>query len=378
MRRLPMVALVGAVSCLLGAGGSAVGEDDSTPGDVGAASAPGTSFEVDPFWPKPLPNNWILGQVAGVAVDAKDHVWIVHRPGSLTEDEAGAMQDPPVSTCCVPAPPIIEFDHDGTVIQAWGGPESHGSWPEREHGLFIDHMDRVWVGGSGANDHVVLVFDRNGRHELTIGEPGVTGGSNDTAHLGRPADFAVDPEANEVYIADGYGNRRIIVFDSRTGSYKRHWGAYGETPRDDTPGPYDPDAPPARSFRTPVHAVRLSDDGLVYVADRVNDRIQVFRKDGTFVREGFVASRTLGNGTVWDIELSNDPAQARLYVPDGTNMKVWILRRDDLSVVGSFGRGGRNAGHFNWVHNVASDSHGSLYTTEVNTGKRVQRFVPRR
>ena len=325
-----------------------------------------------------MPHNWILGQVAGVAVDAQDHVWIAQRPGSLTADEAGAAQDPPLSTSGVPAPPIIEFDEEGTVIQAWGGPETHGDWPESEHGVFIDHIDRVWMGGSGANDHVVLVFDRQGRHQLTVGEPGVSGGSNDTAHLGRPADIAVDPEDNEAYIADGYGNRRIIVFDSTTGEYKRHWGAYGETPRDGELGPYDPDAPPIRSFRNPVHAVRLSNDGRVYVADRVGNRIQVFQKDGTFVREAFVAPRTLGNGSVWDIELSADPAQTWLYVPDGTNMKVWILRRDDLSVAGSFGRGGRNAGQFNWVHNIAADSQGNLYTTEVNTGKRVQRFVRKR
>ncbi len=362
--------VIGAVLVL---GVSGCGPSTANPPSTG-----GTSFEVDPSWPRPLPYNWIIGQVAGAAVDSRDHVWILHRPGSLTENEAGAVQDPPISSCCVPAPPVIEFDPDGNVIQAWGGPDSGERWPESEHGLFVDHEDNVWLASSAPQDHVVLKFDRNGRRLLTIGEWGVTGGSNDTVHLGRPADIAVDSAANEVYVADGYGNRRIIVFDSRTGEYKRHWGAYGEPPDDDKElGPYDPDAPPIRSFRSPMHAVRIANDGLVYAADRVNNRIQVFRKDGTFVQEAFIARRTLSTGSVWDIELSPDPEQTYIYVPDGANMKVWILERQSLEVIGSFGRGGRNAGQFNWVHNVAADSDGNLYTTEVNTGKRVQRFVRR-
>jgi DNA-binding beta-propeller fold protein YncE len=322
-----------------------------------------------------LPDNWILGQVAGVAVDSQDHIWITHRPLTVTETDAGAVQDPPISTCCVPAPSIIEFDQEGNVVQAWGGPDSEERWPESEHGLFIDPEDHIWLGSSARNAHVVLKFDRSGRRLLTIGEWGVTGGSDDTKHLGRPADIAVDAEANEVYIADGYGNRRIVVFDSRTGEYKRHWGAYGEPPDDGELGAYDPDATPIRSFRSPMHAVRLSNDDLVYAADRANNRIQVFQKDGTFAREGFIAPATLAMGSAWDVELSPDPEQTYVYVPDGTNRKVWILERETLEVVASFGRGGRNAGQFNWVHSIAGDSHGNLYTAEVNTGNRVQRFV---
>lgn len=333
------------------------------------------AFEVDPFWPKPLPDNWIIGQVAGVAVDSRDHVWIVHRPRSLTEREAGAVQDPPVSECCIPAPSVIEFDPEGNVVRAWGGPDSDGPWPQSEHGIFVDHEGNVWIGSNGRNDQVVLKFTPGGERLLQIGEFGKTGGSNDTALLGRPADIAVDPEAGEVYIADGYGNRRIIVFDASTGAYRRHWGAYGEPPDDGELGAYEPDAPPAPSFRSPVHAVRLSRDGLVYVADRVNNRIQVFRKDGEFVTEAFIATRTLAMGSVWDLEFSPDAEQTYVYVPDGTNNKVWILRRDDLQIVGSFGRGGRYAGQFNWVHNAAADSKGNLYTTEVETGKRLQKFV---
>ena len=222
----------------------------------------------------------------------------------------------------------------------------------------------------------MLKFSPEGELLLQIGEWGVTGGSDDTAHLGQPADIAVDGTANEVYIADGYGNRRIIVFDATTGEYKRHWGAYGEPPDDGELPAFDPEAEPIHSFRSPMHAVRLSNDGLVYAADRVNNRIQVFQKDGTFVQEGFVAKGTLAMGTVWDIELSRDPDQTYVYVPDGTNQKVWILRRDDLKVMGSFGRGGRQAGQFGWVHNAAMDSAGNIYTSEVETGKRVQKFRP--
>lgn len=342
-------------------------------GPIPAGVAP--QYEVDPFWPKPLPDNWILGQVAGVAVDARDHVWIVHRPSTLTPREAGAVQNPPLGECCVPAPPVLEFDPDGNVVRSWGGKGEGFHWPESEHGIFADRDGRVWIGSNGRNDHVVLAFTPEGRFLFQLGEPGRTGGSNDRRLLGQPADIAVDDDAGEVYVADGYGNRRVVVFDARTGAYKRHWGAYGRPPSDDPLPPYDPDAPPAPQFRSPVHAVRLSRDGLVYVADRTNNRIQVFRKDGTFVREARLAPRTRAMGSVWDLELSPDSAQTFVFVPDGTNNKVWILRRSDLTVVGSFGRGGRNAGQFGWVHNVAVDSRGNLYTTEVDIYKRVQKFV---
>jgi hypothetical protein len=335
-------------------------------------------FEVDPWWPKPLPNNWILGQVSGIAIDSRDHVWIVHRPRTLTVREAGAVQTPPISQCCVPAPPVLEFDAQGNVVRSWGGPGRGHHWPESEHTIHVDDRDNVWIGSNGRNDQVVLKFSPEGNLRLQIGQPGKTAGSNDTTLLGQPAGIHVDPEANEVYVADGYGNRRIIVFDAETGRYKRHWGAYGRRPDDGDLGPYDPKAPRAQQFRSPVHAVRIARDGLVYVADRVNNRIQVFRKNGEFVKEATLAPETLAMGSVWDLALSHDRAQAYLYVPDGTNQKVWILRRDDLSVVGEFGRGGRNAGYFGWVHNLAVDSRGNVYTSEVDIYKRVQKFVLKR
>lgn len=344
---------------------------------AGRQDAPGAapSFRVDPFWPEPLPEGWILGQVAGVAVDDRDHVWIVHRQGSLTPQETGATRDPPWGECCVPAPPVIEFDPEGEVVQAWGGPGEGYDWPESEHGIFVDGEGNVWIGGNGPSDNQVLKFASDGRFLLQIGRAGETGGSNDTTLLGRPADIFVDDGAGEVYVADGYGNRRVVVFDAATGAYRRHWGAYGERPEDADLGSYDPDAGPARQFRTPVHALQLTRDGLVYVADRPNNRIQVFRRDGTFVKEAFLAPRTLSMGSVWDLDVSPDPEGRWLYVPDGTNNKLWILERETLEVVGSFGRGGRYAGNFMWVHNVAVDSRGDLYTGEVETGKRVQKFV---
>ena len=335
-----------------------------------------TEFQVDASWPKTLPNNWILGQVSGVAIDANDNIWIVNRPLTLTERETGAAQDPPVSSCCIPAPSVIQFDQDGNVVSSFGGQDSAERWPRSEHGLYVDEDGNIWMASNGGGDQVVLKFAPNGDRLLQIGEWGVTGGSNDTAHLGGPTDITVDTAANEAYVADGYQNRRVIVFDATSGEYKRHWGGYGNRPNDDDLGDYNAAADPVGEFRSPMHAVRISTDGLVYTADRVNNRIQVFQKDGTYVNEGFLATETLAMGSVWDLEFSIDEAQTYIYVPDGTNMKVWVLRRDDFSVVNSFGTGGRQAGQFNWVHNLAADSKGNLYTTEVNTGKRIQRFVP--
>ena len=333
------------------------------------------SFRVDPFWPKPLPNKWLIGQVAGVAVDSRDHIWIVHRPNSLGEDEYAPTEQPANGLPYIPAPPVIEFDAEGNVVQAWGGPGEGFEWPDNPHGIFIDHENNVWIGGSGPEDHQVLKFRADGSFLFQIGKAGKTGGSNDTNLLGRPAEFDVDPITNEVYIADGYLNRRIIIFDASTGKYLRHWGAYGKTPDDSPQDPYDPDMAPPQQFANPVHAVRISNDGLVYVCDRHNDRIQVFQKDGKFVQEGFIAGETLGNGSAWDIDFSPDPQQAYIYLTDGTNQCIWLLNRENLKVAGHFGRIGRYAGQFIWVHSLAVDSRGNIYTTEVYRGKRVQKFI---
>jgi DNA-binding beta-propeller fold protein YncE len=345
------------------------------------------TYQVDPAWPRPLPNRWLVGAVVGVAVDSKDHVWVTHRPGTLQPNETRSIWRA--------APPVLEFDPDGNLVSAWGGPGAGYQWPDLEHGIYVDAEDHVWLGGGGEKDAQLLKFTRQGAFIMQIGRKGQGQGSNDTQNLGGAANVTLDRPTNELYVADGYVNHRVIVFDATTGAYKRHWGAYGRKPDDEyftragerlpspfsgvvqhenAPSNYDPDGPPPPQFRI-VHVVRISNDGLVYVCDRTNDRIQVFRKDGTFVKEGFVAKRTLGSGSVWDIGFSTDPAQKYLVVPDGTNQQIWVLLRDTLEVVSSFGGAGRWAGQFYGAHNLAVDSKGNLYVTETYEGKRVQKFV---
>ena len=384
-RPLLALAVAGATALLLGGCQSTTTSDAAAPVDAAAgprapapieAVAP-RDYRVDPFWPQTLPDQWLLGAVAGVAVDRQDHVWIIQRPSTLTDDEKAAAFQPPKAECCVPAPAVIEFDRDGKVIQAWGAPGNGFDFPKREHGIYVDAKDHVWIAGNHESDHQVLKFTRDGRFLLQIGHAGRTGGSNDTSLLGKPAYMEVDEQANEVFIADGYGNRRVIVFDATTGAYKRHWGAYGGRPSDE-PTTYDPSAPPSKQFGTPVHCVRLARDGLVYVCDRANNRIQVFERSGRFVKEFFLARQTRQIGAVWDLVLSTDPQQRYLYVADGGNNKVHVIERQSGNVVGAFGRNGRMAGQFHWVHNIAIDSDGNLFTAEVDNAKRVQKFVPRR
>jgi DNA-binding beta-propeller fold protein YncE len=331
-------------------------------------------FQVDPFWPKPLPNNWIIGQVAGVAVDKRDHIWIIHRPASLAERQVLAGRNPPQTRCCVAAPPVLVFDMSGNLLRHWGGPGQGYEWPQSEHGIYVDANDFVWLAGNGPRDHQILKFALDGRFVMQIGRAGASQGSNDTQNLNRPADTEVDVAARELYVADGYGNRRVIVFDSETGAYKRHWGAYGERPQDGPMPAYDPSQPPSRSFANPVHCVRLTRDGLVYVCDRVNNRVQVFRRDGTFVQEFFIARETRLNGAVADLVPSPDPEQRFLYSVDNTNSEARVIRRRDGEVLSTFGRMGRYAGQFMVPHNVAVDSQGNIYISEVDTGQRVQRF----
>jgi DNA-binding beta-propeller fold protein YncE len=324
----------------------------------------------------------------GVSVDAQDHVWIVHR-GAATlnpRTETGADASPPVGECCLAAPPVLEFDPAGNLVGHWGGPGPGYDWPDSNHGITIDHKGNVWIGGNGPNDAHVVKFSRDGKFLAQFGRPGarrVTGGekpawaanSHDTDNFGRVAKIFIDPRANEAYVADGYLNRRVAVIDADTGKLKRYWGAYGNRPDDADLGRYDPDAPPAQQFRTPVHCAELSNDGLLYVCDRPNDRIQVFKPDGTFVKEVFIAKRTLGDGSVWDIAFSKDPQQKYLYVADGKNERVYVVQRDPLRLLTSFGDGGRQPGQFFGVHSIATDSKGNIYTTETYEGKRLQKFA---
>ncbi len=395
-----------------------------------------------------------MGQVAGIAVDRHDHIWIIQRPRSLDNAQAGATDAVsfneagtpidalgyarpfgPNSECCLPAPAVMKFDRTGNLLDAWGGPADPGFvgtggrcdpadgcyWPAGEHGIFVDHNDYVYIAGNGnspttpgdpllwAASHgrgaQVLKFTSDGTFLLNIGDPGFlganspnsndTGGAlNGTPQPFAPADMEVDPETNILYIADGYGNRRVLAVNADTGAYIGHWGGYGQNPVDDTnPGPYgfDRDAGVLPfQFRTPVHCVRIVDE-LIYVCDRVNNRIQVFNKYEVgapcdnfqqaagvcgFVKEEFIAADTLGNGSAWDLDTSPDPLQSCLYMPDGTNQRVWILERESLGTLDYFGYGSHNAGGFRWVHNLATDSKGNIYTAEVHQGQRAQKFRP--
>jgi DNA-binding beta-propeller fold protein YncE len=361
---------------------------------VKAAALQAPRFEVDPLWPKPLPNHWIMGAVIGVSVDSNDHIWVIHRGGSLEAKEQYATMSPKAAECCAAAPPVLEFNEDGDLIGHWGGPGAGYDWPSSNHGITVDYKGNVWIGGNGresvgkplpqdesamgaagaVNDSFLLKFTQDGKFLMQIGKPGLSKGSNDIANLRLPAKTTIDPKTNELYVADGYGNHRVIVFDADTGKYKRHWGAYGHKPDDANPGPYNPQAPPAQQFRNPVHCAQLSNDGFLYVCDRTADRIQIFKTDGTFVKEVFVAKETLGDGSVFDIAFSKDPGQKFLYLADGSNMKIRIFQRDTMEELTTFGDGGRQPGEFYAVHSIDTDSKGNLFTTETYRGQRVQKF----
>jgi len=387
---------------------------------VQAAGTMAPKFEVDPMWPKPLPNHWVMGNVIGVSVDAQDHVWIIHRQGSLEAMELYGVANPPKgankrrngvveSECCAPAPPVLEFDQEGNLLKSWGGSDGDGYvWPDSNHGIFVDYKGNVWIGGNGRgtrpaaaarpaappaatadesapvaasnvhpviHDSMVMKFTQDGKFLMQIGHSGAKIDSNDTENLGLPAKIYVDPKTNELYVSDGYGNKRIIVFDAETGAYKRHWGAYGSKPDDANLGPYNPDAPLAKQFRNPVHCAELSSDGLLYVCDRPNDRIQVFKTDGTFVKEVIVEKNTRGDGSVWDIAFSKDAQQKYIYLADGANEKIHVIDRGTMEEITNFGDGGRQPGEFYAVHSIATDSKGNIFTTETYRGQRVQKFV---
>ena len=297
----------------------------------------------------------------------------------------------------------------GNLIGHWGGPGQGYDWPDSNHGITVDYKGNVWIGGNGRgappgrgartrtrragagqnrqqdesqaggtqsfNDNMVLKFTQDGKFLMQIGKPARARAATTSRTCGcRPRRSSIQG-TNELYVADGYGNHRVIVFDADTGKYKRHWGAYGNKPDDVDLGRYNPNAPPAQQFRNPVHCADLSIDGLLYVCDRVNDRIQVFKPDGTFVKEAFFDKETLGSGSAWDIAFSKDPQQKYIYLADGENDKVHVILRDTLEVLTSFGDGGRQPGEFYGVHSIATDSKGNIYTTETYRGQRVQKFV---
>lgn len=379
-------------------------------------------FTVDLLWPRPLPEHELLGSAVGVAVDAQDHVFVVHRTDSFTgRTETGADATPPIGECCVSAKPVIEFDAAGRFVKAWGGPGAGYDWPQVPAGIAIDPAGNVWIAGAGGLDGQVLVFTRDGRFLRQIGKAGHApaagrgrGAAADTAYqgvspgargaaaggrggargggrggrgpgpslppnsastemFGGATRIAFSADGATAFIADGERNHRVVAIDAATGAFKKVWGAYGRAPGDAPQGPYTPASTPGQF--NGVACVETSKDGLLYVCDRGNDRIQVFRMDGAFVKEASVAPHTLGEGSVWDIALSRDANQRYLYVADGMNDKVRILDRVTLAELTNFGDGGRVPGTFYAVHSIATDSKGNLYTTETYEGKRVQKFV---
>ena len=437
-----------------------------------AAGTTTPNFAVDPSWPQPLPHRWILGQIGGLYVDHHDHIWVLNRPRSLTNDETGleppvkgamtAAKVPvnglgferphgPAADCCLAAPSVLEFDAAGKLLQAWGGPSDAGwiekhckaadgcIWPGNEHGIYVDANDNIWIGGNTAYggkppeeggteaagtgprapwatnklgaDGFILKFDKNGNFKLRIGgtpqafaSNDKEGGLNGTPVFYQPADIAVDAAANRLYIADGYGNRRIVILDATTGKYIGHFGAYGSNPIDDAAakasGRWPDDLAAGRNkpafFRNPVHCVKIANDGKLYVCDRGNDRIQVFDKNSAelgkpctnpgaqsgkcgYVGEQFISPTTetlpVMPGTAVSLNFSTDQAQSCLYVGDNTNQTIYIMNRSDLTELARVGTAGRAAGQFHWLHIVSPDSKGNIYTAEVDTGKRIQKFV---
>lgn len=335
-------------------------------------------YELDTSWPKlPLPNNWALGRVTGIFVDTKNHLWMLQDVAMFPNAVGGELASV-VTKCCVPAPAVIEFDQQGNVVRSWGGPGAGYDWPSFPHGVYVDYKGNVWIAGAqtrtGQNgsppDGMVLKFSADGKFLLQIGGRGPSKGSLDTTQLGGPSAVAVDPQSNEVFIADGYGNSRVIVFDADSGAFKRQWGAYGEPPTDDQIGRYDPSAPPARQFRL-VHCVRISNDGLVYVCDRLNDRLQIFKKDGTFVREHYYETATRGSGSVGNVSFWPDADQSLLLMNDPGNVQWVLTRRASGEVLSRFGHFGMFAGQFHRTHQMEFDLNGAIYVSE---DFRVQRF----
>jgi DNA-binding beta-propeller fold protein YncE len=367
-RPLPwLVTAIAAVAMCVWVGVAAVARQAAT-------RAP--AFEVDRSWPK-VPNGWVLGEVTSIAVDSRDHVWVLHRPRSIPADQRAKA-----------APPVLEFDTAGTLLGSWGGDGAGYEWPEREHGIYVDTRGFVWISGNGgwpkpspggSTDDMILKFTNTGTFVLQIGQRGKSTGNADRVNVHQPGDVFVHTPANELYVADGYGNQRVAVFDADTGQFKRMWGAFGNTPAAPPPGagrggapPAGPDGPPQFGL---VHAVKVSNDGIVYVADRSNNRIQTFSADGKYLRQVKVTNEGGVTPVPAGFAFSPDPAQRFLYVVDSGPMRVVILDRQSLTQIGAIGMRGAGAGDFDIVHHMAADSKGNLYTAEIVTNRRAQRFV---
>src|SRR6266853_480150 len=347
---------------------AAVVEGQRLLGTVAAAQTSGARagglpmFQVDPSWPK-VPAKWKLGDASSIGIDALDRVWVLHRPRTLPADQSAMA-----------APPVMVFDPEGNFIQGWGGPGSGYEWPEREHGIHIDYKGFVWIGGNNcparklpglkpAGDDQLLKFTQAGKFVMQIGHSSESTGNADTKNLHQPADAFVYRKTNEVFVADGYGNHRVAVFDADTGAFKRMWGAFGNKPNDDdsfeivSPKSF-PDAQGPSNFSV-VHAIRVANsDGTVYVADRENRRVQMFLPDGTFVKQLIRTDMPFAR----DLALSPDREQQFLYVGGGKG--IVVVDRKTLEIVGTI----QPPGIIGPGHHIASDSKGNIYIAQPSQG----------
>ncbi len=352
-----------------------------------AAGPAPAKYRYDPNWPKPLPNNWALGGITGIFVDGNDHIWVLNRPGDLDESNNYATLNPPAAECCIPAPAVLEFDVEGNLLRSWGKRNEVPGWPRSEHTIFTDRAGNVYIAGAQPSD-TIMKFTADGKFISEFGHRGPSvpneGQKQDNQQtsllLRGVASATLDEDAKELYVADGYLNKRVLVFNSDTGAFKRGWGAYGkplsEISNDGQPQVGREGTEPAKDFKSPVHCVRISKDGLVYVCDRGGNRVQVFTKDGKFQKEFFVARNTGMRGTVGSVDFSPDPQQKYIFIADIMNMTVWQLDRQTGQVVQRIGRFGREGGAFSFLHVAAMDSKGNLYAGEVAVGRRVQKFSP--
>jgi sugar lactone lactonase YvrE len=367
---LGAAAAVGTAVTALGGGAASADDDDEK----------SKGFKVDPSWPKPLPDKWIMAEVAGNAVDSKDHIWGLTRsratPDNFTEKERRMVREGRAQR----SPTVIEFDKSGEVVNSWN---LSGTPPDNMHGIFVDYQGYVWIGGNGGNDSIVQKYDRKGTLQRQIGVQHMRDLTNHSPTLlNRPSDIFVDPANGEVYISDGYGNRRVIVFGPGNAdtTARRMWGEQGTVADAEAGAPF--------RFLEVVHAVNIGADGLVYVNDRKGDRIHVYTKAGAFVRNIWIqkgvgwrndaahiaAGDGAAIGTAWDATFSTDKHQTFIYNADGEQELNWTIRRGDDHPTSEFGRGGHQAGESTFLHTIAVDSNGDLYAAETVGGRRIQKF----
>lgn len=394
-----LVALAG----VLGLGLPAISQHSISRAEAPSADPMVPYFEADPYWPKPLPHHWRIGQTIGVSVDSHENVWIVHRPESLERMESYTTRGE--ADCCTAAPDVLEFDPAGNLINSFGRVEGH-DWPTSNHGITVDKDGNVWLGANGSSqppsyapgslgqyprrgmgpppppyppppgtpyhDDFILKLSHDGKFLGEIGRANASKGSLDTENVKGVAMVRFIPGTNELVAADGYGNHRVVVFDAVTLKFKRMWGAYGRPPTDEPIPHYDANSP---QFGNPVHCAQPSNDGLIYVCDRTNNRMQVFKDDGTFVKQYTLETDTRGDGSIWEIAFSRDPQQRFLYIADGANEKVHVFDRQTMKELYAFGGGGRQPGQFYALHSITTNSKGDIFTTETYRGQRVQKLI---